>query len=77
MSLFFTKRGKLDGWYKDQLKELDRNYFAFQNPTSTDGASAIQQANNKARELEDAKTALKEDYRVRLKEIGQKPRSDF
>ena len=77
MSLFFTKRGKLDSWYQGQLKELNQNYFDSPTPGAANGNSSIQEANNKARELENAKTALKQDYVKRLNEIGQKPRSDF
>ncbi len=77
MSLFFSKRGKLDTWYKEKLKELDQNYFAYQNPVATNGQSSTQQAVLKSKELEDAKIALKQDYLTRLKEMGQKPESDF
>ncbi len=77
MDLFSLKRGKIDKWYKREVKTLNDNYFSFVNTTSTTGQSDLQSANNKSRELEKALEALKGDYVERLKVAGLKPRSDF
>ena len=79
MSLFFTKRGKLENWYKQKTKELNDTYFAaVDGGTATaEGITAAQRANSKARELEQAKAAIKQEYLERLKAMGQKPRADF
>lgn len=79
MSMFFTKRGKLENWYKLKLKELNDNYFsAVDGGTgSTGGETVAQRANSRNRELETAKEAVKKEYLERLQAIGQKPRADF
>ena len=77
MDLFSLKRGKIDKWYKQQLKTLDENFFSFKNVTGDDGKTDLQAANVKSIELERAKEALKKEYIERLKAEGLKPRSDF
>lgn len=77
MDLFSLKRGKIDKWYKREVKTLNDNYFKFVNTTSDSGSSDLQSANNKSRELEKNMENLKTDYVERLKAAGLKPRSDF
>ncbi|MDB5080183.1 MAG: hypothetical protein JWP00_2107 [Chloroflexi bacterium] len=77
MALFSFKRGKIDKWYKQELKKLNDNYFSYQDPGGTSGNSELQRANTRSKELEKATADLKQEYRAKLKEIGQKPRSDF
>ena len=78
MSLFFTKRGKLENWYKQKTKELNDSYFAaVDEGANSSGETSAQRANSRGRELEQAKAAIKQEYLERLKAMGQKPRSDF
>lgn len=77
MDLFSLKRGKIDKWYKQEVKNLDETYYSFQNVMGSDGKTDLQAANGKSMELERAKEALKVQYVERLKAEGLKPRSDF
>lgn len=77
MDLFSLKRGKIDKWYKQQLKTLDENFYSFINVKGEGGKTDLQAANAKSVELERAKEALKKEYIERLKAEGLKPRSDF
>lgn len=77
MVLFSFKRGKIDRWYKQALKKLNDDYFSYVDTSGTTGNSELQRANTRSRELEKATSDLKVEYRKQLKEIGQKPRSDF
>ncbi len=78
MSLFFTKRGKVDRWYIEAVKQLNDTYYNSKDTAgTTEGTTASQRANDKFRELENAKNSLKQDYIKRLEAIGQKPASDF
>lgn len=77
MDLLSLKRGKIDKWYKQQVKTLDENFYSFINVKAADGKTDLQAANVKGLELERAKEALKKEYAERLKAAGLKPRSDF
>lgn len=78
MSLFFTKRGKIDRWYEQALKKLNDNYYNYKDSGGViGGTTAIDRANEQLRELENARISLKQEYLQRLEVIGQKPRSDF
>jgi hypothetical protein len=79
MSLFFTKRGKLESWYKQKTKELNDSYFAAVDggTNSAGGETSAQRANTRSRELEQAKATLKQEYLQQLKAMGHKPRADF
>ena len=78
MSLFFTKRAKIDRWHVQEMKKLNDNYFSHRDTGAVvGGESAIQRANTQHRELEKAKNALNQEYVKRLTAIGQKPRVDF
>ena len=77
MNLFSFGRGKIDSWYKKEMKKLDDDYYAFKDPAGSIGKEALARANDKQRELTRAKEMLSQEYHKRLKEIGQKPRSDF
>ena len=78
MDLFASfKRGKIDKWYKQELKNLNENYFKSVNSASGNSQNDIQSSNNKSRELEAAVAALKSEYTKRLSDLGLKPRSDF
>ena len=77
MNLFSFGRGKIDSWYKKEMKKLDDDYYAFKDPEGSVGREALARANDKQRELTKAKDALSQEYHKRLKAIGLKPRSDF
>jgi hypothetical protein len=79
MNMFFTRRGKLENWYKQKTKELNDSYFAFVDGgvINAGGETSAQRANSRSRELEEAKAALKQEYLERLKAMGHKPRADF
>jgi hypothetical protein len=78
MNMFFTKRGKLENWYKQKTKELNDNYFAYVDKGNGSGGDTIaQRANTRNRELEQAKETLKQEYLQQLKAMGHKPRADF
>ena len=77
MDLFSLKRAKIDKWYRQEIKTLDKNYFSFENVKGSDGKTDLQAANIKSLELERNKEALKKEYIERLKAEGLKPRSDF
>jgi hypothetical protein len=77
MNLFSSGRGKIDKWYKDEMKKLNDNYYAHRDSGDSKGAAYIQRANEQQQELERAKKTLTEEYLKRLEAIGKKPRSDF
>lgn len=61
MSQIFTKKGKLDNWYKQKTKELNGNYLARGDEEAGIngvGEVALQRANSISRELEQAKEAI-------------------
>ena len=77
MAIFSFKRGKIDKWYKTELKTLNDNYYNFKGTINSSSASNIQESNIRSNELAAATTALKKEYLSKLKEIGEKPRGDF
>jgi len=77
VAIFSFKRGKIDKWYKTELKTLNDTYYNFKNANGSSSSSGIQESIIKSNQLETATNALKKEYRNKLKEIGVKPRSDF
>ena len=77
VALFSFKRGKIDNWYKQELKKLNDNYYNFNDAKDSSSATGIQESNNRNNQLEAATSALKKEYLNKLKEIGEKPRGDF
>lgn len=79
VAIFSFKRGKIDRWYKQELKALNENYYNFKvtNSNSNPSETGIQASNNRNNQLTAATEALKKEYLKKLKEIGEKPRGEF
>jgi len=81
MNLFFTKRGKLENWYKQKIKKLNDDYFTYvagrSGKANIVGETAMQRANRRNTELAQAKEAVKQEYLQRLNAMGQQPKADF
>ena len=63
MALFSFKRGKIDKWYKQELKKLNDNYYNFKDGNDSASQSGIQDSNTRNNQLTAATTALKKEYR--------------
>lgn len=77
MAILSFKRGKIDKWYRTELKTLNDNYYNHMNSNNSSTGDGIQESNNRNNQLEASTTALKKEYLTKLKEIGEKPRGDY